>query len=73
MDQVKTKIGFGYFFRFGNSALTLRLQNTYIEVFQAFFLSFQFQKLVLRVNTLTANYGYSRSNTESLPLPVEIE
>ena len=25
------------------------------------------------INTLAANYGYSRSNTDNLPLPVQIQ
>ena len=31
------------------------------------------QHLLENVNTLTANYEYSRSNTENLPLPIEAE
>ena len=31
------------------------------------------QHLLENVNTLTANYEYSRSNMENLPLPIEAE
>ena len=43
MNQVTTeKPGFEYFERFMTRALTLRLQNTYIYIFRAFFGFFNF-------------------------------
>ena len=40
MDKVKTKkLCFGYFCRFVTNALTLRMQNTYIYIFEALFSS----------------------------------
>ena len=45
---------------------TIRRQfANYLSVFDQF--------VVLALNTLTANYEYSRNNTDNLPLPVQMQ
>ena len=56
-------------------------QNYFYPTFSSFWAKLSWKKLFLitseilelLVNSLTANYEYSRSNRENLPLPIQIQ
>ena len=67
MNQVKTKnLGFRYFCRFGTRSLTLRLRNTYVNVFRALFGFCNFQVTCCGFRKIGVSSLNSKLNSKSI-------
>ena len=60
-------------FLYGNGLRLERVNILFLLVAFKYFYTIIYMYGVFCLNTLTANYEYSRSNRENLPLPIQIK